>query len=522
MLLKQCSKWKLIVLCLTGVLTSTQGIIMAFIVGSLTNFATNKNLKGLASFLSEALLLLIGLFLSQYFFNIIKANITKDINISLRKKILLGMLNKSTEENSDKLSFLTNDFKLIEENRINAEISIGIYAFTLFFSIGYAIYLNWLITLIFLIGSLIPMVVSGLFQKNIQRNSAIWSNKNQQYVTQVQSFLQGTDDIQLYESQNNIITKNLETIVPLEKALSKMNISKWNANSITGTVASIFTFLFPFLVGIILVINNKTSLGALFAIVQLANSFINPIMAILNERNNLATTRHIMKKINIYLSLTKEIKKDKFSFNKLEFRNISLYQNDKKLISKLDIKINKGDKIAIIGPSGYGKSTLLKFILYGKNGAANRIKLNHQEIDAGNFSQLFSYSEQKPVIYADSVLFNLTLGKKISKDEIMQICKKLNLEKLIAEKGFDYNLGNNADHLSGGQLSRVSLARAILAHRDILLLDEINSSLDQATDSSIHNYLLNSEKTILEVIHHYDTQQLSRYTKIINLEDYIS
>ena len=180
MLLKQCSKWKLIVLCLTGVLTSTQGIIMAFIVGSLTNFATNKNLKGLASFLSEALLLLIGLFLSQYFFNIIKANITKDINISLRKKILLGMLNKSTEENSDKLSFLTNDFKLIEENRINAEISIGIYAFTLFFSIGYAIYLNWLITLIFLIGSLIPMVVSGLFQKNIQRNSAIWSNKNQQ------------------------------------------------------------------------------------------------------------------------------------------------------------------------------------------------------------------------------------------------------------------------------------------------------------------------------------------------------
>ncbi|MCT7890300.1 MAG: ATP-binding cassette domain-containing protein, partial [Lactobacillus crispatus] len=113
--------------------------------------------------------------------------------------------------------------------------------------------------------------------------------------------------------------------------------------------------------------------------------------------------------------------------------------------------------------------------------------------------------------------FNLTLGANISREKVSEVCQKLGLDQIIAEKGWDYSLGDNADQLSGGQLARIELARAILADRSILLLDEINASLDKKTSDQIHNYLLNSNLTFIEVIHHYESNELQKYDQVIDL-----
>ncbi len=164
---------------------------------------------------------------------------------------------------------------------------------------------------------------------------------------------------------------------------------------------------------------------------------------------------------------------------------------------------------------------MLQFLLYGKYGQAKEIKLDGKKTNAGNFSGLFSYASQAPVIFADSLLFNLTLGESISWEKVEKICNKLDLRNLIKEKGLNYQLGEEADKLSGGQLARIELARAILMARPVLLLDEINASLDKKTSELIHQYLLNSNLTFIEVIHHYEKDDLNRYDKILDLEDYI-
>src|SRR5699024_10994572 len=91
----------------------------------------------------------------------------------------------------------------------------------------------------------------------------------------------------------------------------------------------------------------------------------------------------------------------------------------------------------------------------------------------------------------------------------------------IEEKGFDYQLGEAADKLSGGQLARIESARAILMERPVLLLDEINASLDKKTSDIIHQYLLASNLTFIEVIHHYEEDELKQYDEILDLKDYI-
>lgn len=271
-----------------------------------------------------------------------------------------------------------------------------------------------------------------------------------------------------------------------------------------------------------MVVNGQTTLGALFAIVQLSNSFVNPILTILEGRNKLSTTKKIVAKAEKYIAegkKTEDVSENDFS--ELEVDDLTLIRKDQELARRLNLKIKAEQKVAVIGPSGTGKSTLLQYLMTGEFGQAKDIILNNSQAKAGEFANIFSYASQSPVIFADTLWFNLTLGADISREMVMEVCTKLGLDTIVKEKGWDYSLGDNADQLSGGQLARIELARAILMKRPVLLLDEINASLDKKTSDQIHDYLLESNLTFVEVIHHYEPEELQRYDQVIDLEQFV-
>ena len=184
--------------------------------------------------------------------------------------------------------------------------------------------------------------------------------------------------------------------------------------------------------------------------------------------------------------------------DELSLDGISVSRNGRNLLENIRIDIIRGKKIAVTGPSGSGKSTLMKLLVSDDEsiGRIDNIILDGKPVDAADISSLFAYSSQYPVVLADTLWFNLTLGRKIGKQRVMDVCKSLDLDDIVREKGFDYVLSADGTGLSGGQLARIELARAVLSERPILLLDDVLSELDR----SRQNYLLDSISDIQTLI----------------------
>ncbi|MDF7639637.1 ABC transporter ATP-binding protein [Lactobacillus sp. ESL0791] len=522
MIAKYYSKWKFVLMNVLGLISCAENIVMAYMVGTLTNIASSGKISRLPKFILLVVIFFVIVFLAKIAYNYLKNDAIKQTNSTLRTKVFAGMMRESTADNTSALGFLTNDFKLLETNRFGAEINIIMYACTLVLSMGYALYINWLLTLLFFIGSVIPMAASSFFQKPIQNASTKWTDANDTYVNQTKNFLAGTDSVKLYDREQQAVAKNGGFVKRLERALAKMNLLSDDSQAVVMVVAEVGTFLVPFVVGVYLIAQKQTTIGALFSIVQLSNSFVNPILAILDERNHLSTTKGIVAKVKKYIAKADEKQPAAVTdFQQdVAFTGIDLARNKEKLANGINLEITKGQKTAVVGPSGSGKSTLFQFMMYGKFGQADKIMVDGKEYQAGEITKLFAYASQAPVIFADNLWFNLTLGADIPKERVNEVCGALELGEIVQDKGYDYNLGDNADQLSGGQLARIELARAILSKRPVLLLDEINASLDKVTSDAIHKYLLDSDLTFVEVIHHYEPGELANYDQVVDFKNY--
>ena len=376
MIYKYSSHSKFITMIFFGLIASMQQIVMAYMVQTMTNIGTQRNFNNLPKFLLIAVSGFLITFLSSLIFNRLKTGAIQETNTAMRVGILRGMLTQSSDENTDSLGYLTTDFKLLETNRFDAEIEILMQAYMIVLALGYALLVNWLVTLLFLLSSCLPMLVSNLFQKPIQAASENWTKANDKYVNHTKNFLAGSSTLNLYDKQDNAVQKNQVLVNQLESALRKMNLLNLDTSSWINLIASLFTFMMPFLVGIYMVVKGQTTLGALFAIVQLSNSFLNPILTILADRNKLSTTKKIVAKAEKYIAKGKE--KGTLAnqnVSDLQVVQLTLNRSNKQLAHDLDLKIKAGQKVAVIGPSGAGKSTLLQFLMTGKFGQADEIVL---------------------------------------------------------------------------------------------------------------------------------------------------
>lgn len=205
---------------------------------------------------------------------------------------------------------------------------------------------------------------------------------------------------------------------------------------------------------------------------------------------------------------------------KIEFRNIDFaYNPSKKIVDNLSLGIDNNEDIAFVGPSGGGKTTLVRLLLryYLVNSGEILINgVNINELTEETLQQIFAIVPQDPVMFNQSLLYNIGYGLNIDpnelsdhKDEIIEVCKKAQIYDFIMSlpETFDTKVGERGIKLSGGQRQRVAIARALLKNPKVIIFDEATSMLDSESEYAIQLAIseIAKDKTMIFIAHRLST-----------------
>ena len=429
----------------------------------------------------------------------------------------------SKEKSGKFISVLTENMKKIEQDYLHQYFNISKNLSLMIFSLLAMFIGNWYLTLLVIIASIIPMMISGFIgQKSayLQKSAMI---ADQKYLAKVKDILAGFLVIKSFNVKEAIRQDYRNESEKLDEIYFMKGKFDVLANVISQ-LSGMIVFLVAFGGGMYLVFNGYTTIGSVTAIVQLVNFVVMPLnevgMGMSKFREGQATLDAFEVKdvIELQTGKMKEYFDDDISFSNIDF---SYPNTEEKVFNHLSLKIQKGEKIAIVGMSGSGKSTLLNLLLRFYDVTSGHISIDNQDIQAISAESLYNLMtivQQDVYIFDDTLRANITLNQSFTDEEIKKAVQQSGLESYVLENelGLQALCGENGSNLSGGQKQRVSIARALIRKTPILLLDEATSSLDNQVTTEIESSILDIQNlTALVVTHKLNENILKRYDRIL-------
>lgn len=462
----------------------------------------------------------------------LRNKLVRKIMSRYKNKVFQSILDRdyrdfSKEKSGKFISVLTENMKKIEKDYLHQYFNISKNLSLMIFSLLAMFIGNWYLTLLVIIASIIPMMISGFIgQKSayLQKSAMI---ADQKYLAKVKDILAGFLVIKSFNVKEAIRQDYRNESEKLDEIYFMKGKFDVLANVISQ-LSGMIVFLVAFGGGMYLVFNGYTTIGSVTAIVQLVNFVVMPLnevgMGMSKFREGQATLDAFEVKdvIELQTGKTKEYFDDVISFSNIDF---SYPNTEEKIFNHLSLKIQKGEKIAIVGMSGSGKSTLLNLLLRFYDVTSGHISIDNQDLQAISAESLYNLMtivQQDVYIFDDTLRANITLNQSFTDEEIKKAVQQSGLESYVLENesGLQTLCGENGSNLSGGQKQRLSIARALIRKTPILLLDEATSSLDNQVTTEIESSILDiQDLTALVVTHKLNENILKKYDRILFMKD---
>lgn len=529
-------------LIFSGLVYPLINLLLAMVLKRLIDAGVARDIKALkyaiVACLLVCILLAAAVFISELTKNKFVNNFSKKYRKHIFDEIITSDLNAFNNNSiGDFLSTMTNTIATIEDKYIKAYFNvISNFALLLFSVVGMFI-INWKLSIAVLIISLLPLVLMSLLGGKMQTKQRAVLQQQDDYVSQVKDAFSGFLVIKSFNIEKQI-SKEFQ-INNNKRADGELALAEFNNISISiSNFSGYLVFLVAYGLGMFLVINGSTSIGGVTAIVQLVNFVVMPMSKLGLEINNkkaggsaVKTLNQLLAKIHIpiknnypYLELNSFATDIKFV--KVNFSYPQPGEKGKRVLSNINLQIEKGKKYALVGMSGSGKSTLLKLLMkYYKleqNGSISIDNVNINKINLASLYKLINIVQQDVYLFDDSLAYNIKLGESFTDKELNDAINKSGLRKLVdsAPDGIEMNVGEEGKELSGGQKQRVSIARALIRKTPILLMDEATSALDQKNTTEIENAILEvADLTAIVVTHKLNPNLLKRYDAIIFMKE---
>lgn len=293
-----------------------------------------------------------------------------------------------------------------------------------------------------------------------------------------------------------------------------------NTSNFFAQVSYTLSMVISLAVGSFFVVNGQILVGGLISLFLASDRLTSPIISIVNITNQLNSVSPLLKNKALQKPISKQFNNLSFvnlpDQQKIVFDNCTLGYDNLAILKNINFKIFEGDKILITGKSGIGKSTLFKSLLNELPLIKGKILVDNQ-LNKRNFLSNFGIVGQDTYIFAESLRFNLTLGKDIPSSQLIKVLKKVKLEYLANKKHLDTPIGEKGLSLSGGEKRKVEIARALLNKKEFLLVDEGLSGLDDDSRKQVFSLLQSLPQTIIEIEHTMSIDDKQKFNQVVNL-----
>ncbi|MDI3521067.1 MAG: ATP-binding cassette, subfamily multidrug efflux pump [Anaerophaga sp.] len=421
------------------------------------------------------------------------------------------------------LSRLTSDMESISESFSAGILGLLSESIKTAALVGYLFYLNWRLTLVLLL--VVPLII--IVMRYLRRKIRAAYNDSRTSLAKSMAYLQeslnGMKTIQLYNAEDEAWDKYNRLNKEYCNAQNRSNVYDSALYSIVDGITSIATALvlwygaiqiwdYGYTIGVLIVF--VTTLGRLFIPVR---QFAQQISTI---QRALSALEHIS---HLFGQNTEEEEehienipaKAHFPLRDIEFNNVSFrYTPDgQDVLKNVSFRLKKGDRIALVGTTGSGKSTIIRLLTKTYTGYRGSIKINGQElrdIPLSTIREMMSLMQQDIYMFNDTIRFNISLGRKgISDKDVEKAANFVYADRFIEQLPgkYDYVVQDNGDNLSKGQAQLISFARAISGNSELIILDEATSAVDSLTEQYIQKAIENifSARTVIAVAHRLST-----------------
>ena len=478
-------------------------------------------------------LLLIGLFLAfatflktgAYFLSSatiipIRTGVVRDIRNQLYQKITslpLGFF--SDERKGDIIARMTGDVGEIESSIMSSLDMLFKNPILIISYFTALLFISWQLTLFTLFfvpifGWFMGFVGRKLKRKSIEAQS-LWSDT----MSQVEETLGGLRIIKAFCAEDKMNKRFSSINNNYRTSVQRVNIRQQMAHPMSEFLGTVLIIIVLW-VGGILVLDQQILSGPTFIYyLVMLYSIINPLKDFSKAGYNIPKGLASMERVDKILKAVNTIKepaqpKHIASFeHQIEFRHVSFRYGEQWVLKDVNLVIEKGKTVALVGQSGSGKSTLVDLIprYYDvQEGEVLIDGINVKDLGIHDLRQLIGNVNQEAILFNDSFRNNITFGvDNATQEQVEQAARIANAHEFImqTEHGYDTNIGDRGGRLSGGQRQRVSIARAILKNPPILILDEATSALDTESERLVQDALerLMKTRTTVAIAHRLST-----------------
>ena len=483
---------------------------------------------------ASATLLILGIFLSvmtmlktgAYFLSSatiipIRTGVVRDIRVQLYKKILslpLGFF--SEERKGDIIARMSGDVQEIENSIMSSLDMLFKNPILIIAYFGTLLMISWKLTLFTL--CVLPVMgwFMGFVGKQLKRKSLVAQGQWSDLMSQVEETLGGLRIIKAFNAEAKMDHRFMQSNNLYRNTINRVNVRQQLAHPMSeflGTILIVIVLWF----GGTLILNNDSSIDAPSFIYYLVilYSLINPLKEFSKASYNIPKGLASMERVDKILMAENKLveptqpKEIKELSQCIEYKNVSFKYDTKWVLKDVNLTIEKGKTIALVGQSGSGKSTLVDLLprFYDvQQGEVLIDGVNVKDTTLHDLRSIMGNVNQEAILFNDTFYNNITFGvKDATMEQVIEAAKIANAHDFImaSEQGYDTMIGDRGGKLSGGQRQRISIARVILKNPPILILDEATSALDTESERLVQEALerLMKSRTTIAIAHRLST-----------------